>query len=381
MKNGMWRLYRGFSHLMACAALLAASPLLSSCSTQASAETPIKVAVNMPISGPIAAFCGNYPNALSMGLEEAAIKHNMPAHQFTLDIQDNAGKPGQAVAIVKKHLMSKPDVYVSGVSPMSLAIANDVSAANIPHLFVAFDAFICRGHANRLRMLPHFKIEGPVYVEYAKKRHAKKVFIISNNLSAYNDEFSKIVEPALRQAGISFQREVFEFDAKDYRSIAMKAAAYKPDLIMVAGFSVHIYPIIGALRNYDLVKDGNVISTMDFVDMFYNKTPLSDLKNVAFITPGYELSTNADPIVKAWKERFQKRFRRQPGYVEAYAYDTGCILVEAKKRSGSISDRTIRAILPYHGVSGDINIDKDGDLNSHLSVAEIKSSGRIETIL
>src|SRR5262249_27660738 len=155
-----------------------------------------------------------------------------------------------------------PDLYISGGSPMSLAIAPEISKAGIPHLLVAFDAYICHNGPNRLRILPHYKIEGPVYVDFAKRQHAKRVFIVyPNNNSAYRDEFEKIVEPALSQAGIQHASEVFDFETKDYRTLALKANQYKPDLIMVGAFSVQIYPMLSSLRNYGLVKNDNVLCT------------------------------------------------------------------------------------------------------------------------
>src|SRR5262249_46064103 len=147
---------------------------------------------------------------------------------------------------------------------------------------------------NRLRVLPHYKIEAPVYVEFAKRQKAKRVFIVfPNNNSAYRDEFEKIVEPALTSAGIAFQSEVFDFDTKDYRTLVLKAAQYKPDLIMVGAFSVQIHPFLAALRSYGLLKKDNVICTLDFIDLLHNGTPKTELTGIPFIAPSCEVESKS----------------------------------------------------------------------------------------
>jgi branched-chain amino acid transport system substrate-binding protein len=342
---------------------------------------PVRIAVNLPLTGPIAAFCGQYPNGLIMGIEDECKHLGIDKSKFILDVQDNAGKPSQGVAILHKQMLQPPSLYISGVSPISLAIAPEISKAGISHVLVAFDAFICRDGQNRLRILPHYKIEGPTYVEYAKSHHAKRVFIISNINSAYDAEFEKIVEPSLDKLGITHKREHFDFDTKDFRAIALKAVEYKPDLILVAGFSVHIYPILGALRSYGLVKKENVLCTLDFIDLLHNKTPKSELVSVPFIVPSFELpALKTSGKVTAWTNRYEQLFKYDPSYIEAYAYDTGRIVVDAYNKYGTIGTESIRKILPFQGISGEINIDKDGDLSTKLHVAQVMPDGSVKEI-
>ncbi len=336
---------------------------------------------NLPLSGPIAAFSGNYPNGLLMGIDDGCKQCLVPRDSFKVDFQDNAGKPSQAVSILRKQLMEPASLYISGVSPESLAIAPEITGKGIPHLLVAFDAYICSQGPNRLRILPHYKIEGPVYANYAKARRAKRVFIIANINPAYNQEFDKIVEPALAKAGIAYQRESFDFDTKDYRTIALKASKYQPDLIMIAGFSVHIYPILGALKEYGLIKNGNVLCTLDFIDLLHNATPKAELVGIPFITPAFELtSSQASKNVSDWVQRYERTYKKNPAYVESYAYDTGRILVAAYKKTGRLDAHSIRAVLPFHGFSGDISLDEDGDLTTKLYVAEMGRDGKVKPI-
>ncbi len=358
-----------------CFSVVALIPVVSLARTE---DNRIRLAVNLPLSGPIAAFCGQYPDGLTMGIQDECKCLGIDKSQFVLDIQDNAGKPSQSVTVCRKQMLQPPDLYFSGTSQMSLPIASEISKSGIPHFLVAFDAFLCQGGPNRIRMLPNFRIEGPIYAEYAKSRKAKNVFIMSCNYNSCNEQFDKIIIPALNKQGIKFHRELFEFDNKDYRSLVLKAAQYKPDLIFVSGYSVHLYPIIVALRNYGLIKNGNVLTTLDLIDLLHNGTSKLELKDIAFTSPQYEISSN--PKASSWAKRFQQTYKKEPSYVEAYAYDTGCLLVDAYHKSEKVDSESIRKVLPYKGICGEINIDKYGDLSTKLHVAQVTPTGGVKEI-
>ncbi len=335
---------------------------------------------NLPLTGPIAAFCGDYPKAFTMGIDDACKQLSIPRQNMVLDFQDNTGKPAQAVSVIRKQLLSSPpSLYVSGTSPCSLAIAGDIDQLGIPHMLVSFDAFLCHDGPNRLRILTSHKIEAPVYIEQAKKLKAKKVLILALNIVSYNNEFTKIVEPAFTKVGIEACRETFTWDTKDFKTLALKAVQYKPDLIIVAGHSVQVYPILGALRSYGLVGKDNVICSLDFIDLIHNQTPKSELIGISFVAPPFEI-TSGNPARKEWVDRFKNTYKKDPSYVEAYAYDGGQIVVAAYKKYGKIDTQSIRKVLPFHGICGDINIDQDGDLNTKLGIAQVTPDGTVRLI-
>lgn len=335
---------------------------------------------NLPLTGPIAAFCGNYPKAFTMGIDDACKQLAVPRQNFNIDFQDNAGKPAQAVSVIRKQLLSSPpSLYISGTSPCSVAIVNDINQLKVPHMLVSFDAFLCHDGPNRMRILTSHKIEAPVYIERAKELKTKKVLIIALDIVSYNNEFSKIVEPAFAKAGIESSRETFTWDTKDFKTLALKAVDYKPDMIIVAGHSVQEYPLLSALRSYGLIKKDNIICSLDFIDLIHNKTPKSELIGIPFVAPPYEL-TSANAEKKKWVEHFQQVYSKDPSYVEAYAYDAGRIMVTAYKKCGQVDAQSIRKVLPFHGICGEINIDQDGDLNTKLQVAQVMPDGTVRSL-
>lgn len=339
----------------------------------------VKIAVNIPLSGPIASFSGEYANGLRMGIEDGCKELNVPCDKFDLDVQDNTGKPVQAVSIMEKQRIHGFDAYISGTSDMSNAIAKELDALPSPHLLVSFDAFLTSKGANRLRLLPHYKIEGPMYGKYARLRGAKRVFSIILNNSAILEEFNSFVDPELKKQGVKFQREVFDWGFNDFNTLALKAKKFKPDLVLVNGFAVHVLPIIQALRAQKLVADGNVLCVMDFIDLLYNNTPMKELAGATYIAPPFEI-----PGVIAskgeWQKRYNAKFGKIPNYVPAFAYDTGRLFVLSYSKTNGVSKDNIKAQLPYSGIAGNITVDGEGDFSSALGFVKVNAQGGLEPI-
>jgi ABC-type branched-subunit amino acid transport system substrate-binding protein len=345
-------------------------------STRGDGAGKVRIAVNLPLSGPIAAFMEPYPSGLKMGLEEGASSESLAPDFFRLDVQDNGGKPSQAVTVLQQQSLRGFDVYVSGSTEMSMAIIDEVDRTRRPHFLIAFDAFMTGRGPDRLRVLPSYKLEGPLWVEYAKMREARRIFMITLNNAPIEEEFTAIVEPGVRGIGAEFRRERFEWTGSDYRALALLAQEFKPDLIMVNGYSVHLYPVIAALRALGLVNDGNVVAALDFVDLLYTDTPKTELQGVAFVCPMFEvpgaISENAD-----WRARYEARFGKRPSYVAAYAYDTGRLIARGVVRSFPPAKVDLLASVPFEGASGEVRLDAEGDLASTLTIAILDKDGRV----
>jgi ABC-type branched-subunit amino acid transport system substrate-binding protein len=347
--------------------------------TNSTSGGKVQIATNIPLSGPIAAFSGEYANGLLLGVEEGCKEYGVPRDTFNVDVQDNAGKPAQAVSILEKQRLRGFQAYISGTSDMSNAIAKELDVSSAPHLLVSFDAFLTGKGANRLRILPHYKIEGPMYPKYAQMRGAKRVFSITLNNSAIQEEFNTFVEPELQKAGIQFKREIFDWGFSDYRTLAQKAKEFQPDLIFINGFSVHILPSIQALRAIGMVQDGNILCVMDFLDLLYNDTPKAELAGVVSIAPPYEIP-GAVTGRGEWSARYRTKYGKTPNYIPAFAYDTGRLFVLAQKNAHSISKDALKAQMPFNGIAGTIAVDADGDFSSPLGYVKVTNSGELVVV-
>jgi branched-chain amino acid transport system substrate-binding protein len=335
----------------------------------------VRIAANLPLTGPVAAWSGEYPNGFKLGLEDAAKEFGVNPSIFTTDFQDNAGKPAQAASVVQKQLAAGFDVYISGSSEAAKAVVAQVDPLVVPHFIAAFDPFLAAESPSRLRIMANSKVEAPIFISYAKKRKAKTVYVIHVNSAYANEEFGKIVEPALKADGMTVTDEAFEFENKDFKTIALKAARANPDLIFVCGYSFQLLPLLRDLRANALVKDGRVMGVMDVVDFLYDNTPKSEFDGLVFACPLFDIP-GATPKAAEWRQRYQQRFGRNPSYVPAYAYDNAWAIVKAYKDSGRVTVDSIRGSLPFQGITGQIQLDADGDIIATVALAELGPDGK-----
>jgi len=343
-------------------------------STNPTGSAKPRVAVNIPLSGPIAAATGPYPNGLRMGIEDGLAAANSPRDAITVDSQDNEGKPAQTVSVFQKQQTSPVDVYVSGVSDMTMAIIDQLDQSATPHFLVCFDAFMPDKGKNRLRILPNFKLEGPLYLNYVKEQKAKRVYSLSHSSPVNEELFSAIIEPGLTAMGVDFKREKVDWGTKDFRTLAIKARDYKPDVILIGAFSAETYPFLSALRTAGV--KAKIYAGMDFLDLLHNDTPRAELIGVSFSAPYIEIPARAD-AKKDWAARYERAFGSKPSYIAAYAYDTGQIIAKAYMTDKKLTTESILRTLPYEGVTGRIELDSNRDLRSTLTVGWINEKGEV----
>ena len=141
-----------------------------------------------------------------------------------------------------------------------------------------------------------------------------------------------------------------------------------------------MYPFLKAVRTY--VKTGEVITTMDFIDLLYKDIPTSELAGTNFVSPHFELP-GVIPALGAWKDKYKaKTARRRPmhRHASAYAYDTAWMIVEAYKKNGKVNTKTLRGVTPYNGLIGKIELDADGDIIGSLGIGQVNADRSVKVL-
>jgi branched-chain amino acid transport system substrate-binding protein len=365
--------------LIALSLLVAGGFFLQSCNVN-SGKQKVKVEVNIPLSGPIANWSGQFPNGFKMGIEDACKKYNVDPTVFTANFQDDAGDPTQSISAFQKQKLSGFDVFISVSTIPVNAFANQVDQTGKPHFIAAFDPFITKGYDNRFRVMANSKIEAPLLINYALSQNAKKVYVVQLNFPYAEEEFGKIVQPQLESKGVKVIRERYEVDQRDFKTVVAKIKAENPDVIYICGYSFHVQPFIRDLRAADLVKKGKVVSVMDFVDLLYGGTSVEELKGVVFVCPLFDIPGKVAGGPE-WRARYEQLYKVKPTYVPAYAYDNATMIVKAFAESkGIVNTETLKKTVPFEGVNGTINLDVDRDIMSTITLARLADTGKIEEV-
>jgi ABC-type branched-subunit amino acid transport system substrate-binding protein len=335
----------------------------------------VRIAINIPLTGPVAQFSGQFANGIQFGVQQACKDFGIANDSFSFLIGDNTGASSTATTLAENHTSKGFDVYISGTSDESKAIFPVIDEIPKPHLLMTFDAFQVDQGKHRLRIFPHFKLMAPLFSQYAIDRDAKSVYSITLNGLATEELFAKLIEPQLGKNGIQHSREKFDAGTTDYRTIVQKALRSKPDLIFLSGFSVQLLPLIRSLKDNDYIKDGNVLCVMDFVDLLELPSAYKEFQGIAFISPEYELSQSSEKM--NWLSSYKNQFGVKPNFVPAYGFDIGYLIVMAHKNDLSVTKQSILAQLPFDGITGRLSTDAQGDLQSSLQCAIVDQNGVI----
>lgn len=336
------------------------------------ASVGIHVSANLPLTGSLATYGVAVREGADMALQESDEKSDPSGSKITIDWQDNAGDPKIAVSVMQKQLMSPVDIYVSGVKPQTMAIKEQISSKGIPHFVWIFDAYINSiASSNNLRTWVSYKIEPPIYFDYASRRAAKRIAITYVRLPHTLEEFDRIVIPGFRERGISeIIIEPYDFGRSDFKDIAVKIANFKPDLLILNGFQSDLVGLVRSLRPMGVISDGNTIATYDFLDAA-SVLGKDEVEGIRMIAPVFETRPETSRVAE-WRTKFKNKYKKDPLYTHAFAYDMVAAISEAShmiKLPASHSDwlSALRSV-NTQGITGPIRFDSDGDMITPLEV-------------
>ena len=335
-------------------------------------EGKFVVALNLPLSGLMSAYGVPYANGLKMGIQDEFSENHVPFDSYVVDIGDNQSKASDAVTLLQRQQLNGFDVYVSGLSDASRAVANILDKTKIPHFIVAFDRDAIVDGTGRMRILPNSNLEIPAFVQFLKNKNPKKVFIISYNNKSVQTLVYQGIKPYLDEKGIDYQIEKLDTNFNDFRILALKVKEYNPDVILIQHYDFGLIKTIPTLKEQALIHNGNTYIGLDMVELVNTQTDYSITKDIIFNTTYFNINPNQDFV-----QRYKEQFGKEPTYFAAYGYDAGRLIAKTWIKDGKISKESIIGQTPYNGVSGTVKLSKNGDLESDLFSGIVDQNNRI----
>jgi branched-chain amino acid transport system substrate-binding protein len=329
----------------------------------------VRIAVNLPLSGDLATYGASVREGATMALED--LGKDGTASKLRFDWQDNAGDPKTTVTVFQKQYLEPPDMYVSGVKPQTMAIIDRVTAKGTPHFVWIFDIAINRNSKNNFRTWVSFKLEAPVFLEYAGKQKPKRVAITYVQLPHTTEEYNDVVVPGLRKQGITeIYVEPYDLSRSEFKDLAVKINEFKPDLIIMNGFQAQLVALVRAMRPLGLIKNGNTIGAYDMLDAAKVLGP-DEVEGIRVVAPVFTTRPSRDEV-KRWRERFEAKYGKAPLYTHAYGYDMVIIMNDAAKRvqHPATPEQWIGALrsTDLKGITGPLKFDEGGDLLTPVEV-------------
>lgn len=335
------------------------------------AAASVKVAANLPETGPLAVYGESIREGAQFAIEDLVSDTSRVTPKILVDWQDNRSDAATAVTVWQRQRLSSPDVYVSGVKPQTMAIRADVARDGLAHFVWIFDRSINQGTSNAFRTWVSYKIEPELYRAFIARVKPRRLAVVFVRLPHTIEEFEQDIVPSLRALGVdSAHVESFELGKEDFRDVATRFAQFKPDAIVLNGFQGDLVRLVRALRSRRLITDGNTIATYDMLDAARVLGP-AETEGIRVVAPEFE-TLRAGGGMAGWRDRFKGRFGKEPLYTHAFAYD---MINAIARASDSVPrpasrDNWRRALMQvdFQGITGRVRFDADGDLLTPLRI-------------
>jgi len=328
----------------------------------------IKIGAFGPMTGGAAGSGQSMREGIDLVIEEVNASGGVLGRKIQVLYGDDAGKPEQAVSIVKRFIANDNVLLVIGgiSSPTSMAASQVTGEEKVPQIMVASTAarITLQGNPYIFRSaVPDVKLTADLADFVAEKFPKMKRFA-----AIYvNDDFGRggvegFKKAAARHGIQVVVEEKYTRGDVDYTAQITKIRASSPDAILdwsryhegaliakalkQAGVTIPVFGADGNAHPKYLELGG------DAVNGYYYATHFSPA------------TSSHLPVGRKLVEKMRARYQKDADYTHAEAYDAALVVVDAIKRAGSLDREKIRAAMAatdMEGSRGRIRFDKNGD--------------------
>lgn len=327
---------------------------------------PIKIGVNLELSGGVAAFGQDALNGAQLAVKEANLSGGVLGRQVELVIQDNASDPNKAIGAMTALTSQDKVVAIIGPVASSYALAAAPVAKASRVLMVSPAASNPRvtvegGQVKRYVFRACFidPYQGRVMADFAAASlGAKRAAVFTDSTSNYSRSVSEVFQSVFTaNGGKIVSQEVYLQKDQNFRNQLARIQDANPDVIFIPGYYQEAGLIIKQAREMGI---GVPLLGADGWD-----TPAliqyagHEALNNTYFSNHYSLQ-NSSPINSKFVDGYRLEYCKEPGAFSALGYDTVLLVLEAIKRANSTDPEKIRDALEnieIEGATGKISFD------------------------
>lgn len=342
------------------------------------AQEPIKIGAFGPMTGGAAGYGQSQREAIDLVTDEVNAAGGVLGRKLQVIYGDDAGKPEQAVSVVKSFITRDQVLVVLGSisSPASMAASQVTREEKVPQIIIAGTAarITLQGNPWIFRSpVPDTKLAGDladfVNEKFPKVKRIAAIYV--------NDDFGKggfvAFSERAKKHGIQIVAdEKYTRGDVDYTAQLTKIRAANPDGLLEWS-RYHEAALIAkqlkqmGIRLPHFGSDGN--AHPKYIELG------GDAVEGVYYATHFSPATSAHlPVARRLVEKLKAKYNKEPDFVHSEAYDAMLVVVDAIKRAGGLDREKIRqaiASTDIEGTRGRINFDKNGDPTFSTHVVKI----------
>lgn len=340
---------RLFFHPTLVVALLLILALLAACTTnqpQGSGQGPILIGTVQPMSGPYAAFGVKFFQAYNMAADEINAAGGVQGRPIQIVFEDSQDKLDLAQTAARKLVENPQIVAIIGgrLSGAGLSIAQIAEREHIPYLVdhPSADVITKSGFHWTFRLNPASSFNSVPLQQFLKAQATdiKRVALVYEN-SVYGKGVSEPLKAWMDQNGYEVVvNELYPPLSLDYRDLLNKVKAQNPDLLFLASNIPDSALIVRQARELGLTPKMICGAGAGFsINEFFEQA--GPAANNVFSTGPWS-GNPKDEKVKAWTEKFFKKYGHYPKEHEAEGYSAVYLIADDLRRAKSLSRSDVR---------------------------------------
>lgn len=349
----------------------------------ASAQETFKLGVNVERTGPGASYGTHSLIGAQIALDEINAAGGINGQKIEMVVEDNRSSPEQAVIATRN--LDRANVFAMLGPVQSSQVRTAFPATNragLPAISTGSGAPGLTAQ-NRPWTFRNAAIDQIIIDEIAvglRKAYpqAKNVVAVLDGRDAYNSFLVKSVAPAaLDKVGLTLVNKdaliEIPFDSNDFSVFVTRLKALNPDIVLLG---IHQEPAKAFLREAQRQK----LSVPMFAGLGYLNEGVAQAAGPLVIWAGQPFDPgSSDPKVQKFVKDFTARAEKElpgqymtPTYIDAGAYESVYILVDALRRGGAkpqsdvkevrakVRD-TLTGLSAYAGLGNTLSINAEGD--------------------
>jgi branched-chain amino acid transport system substrate-binding protein len=349
---------------------------LCSC-TGSSGEKEVRIGAFLPLTGDAASWGQSGKEGIELAVSEVNARGGINGMKLSVIYEDTMAQPEKGASAMQKlaTINKVPAVIGDIVSATTLAAAPIAEQNKVVLLSPTASApKITEAGRFIFRIWPSDLAEGVTVADFAAQKLMLKKVAVMHIQNDYGIALKDVFEKEFtKQGGTIVETVSYKPDETDFRSLLAKITKKNPEAIYLISY----YKDAGlALKQAKQLK----VKTRFLGTTAIEEPKLFEIAGDAAdgliyaISSGYD-AKSADEVVKAFNAKFKEKFAKDPSFIQAQCYDAVNLIASVIGKgnvSGEAIQKGLESVKDYHGVTGIISFDANGDVIKPTVIKTIK---------
>jgi len=341
---------------------------------QPSQKGPVAVAAIWETTGDLAKLGAPALKATQLAYEHYTSAKRGPV--VKLEMQDTQSTPQGAASAFQAASVRATPIAVIGplTSGAAMTISPLAERQGVVLLTVASTPALTTAGPYTFRTYPSDSYEAAVMARYILANdHHRRISVIYPQ----NDYGSGLAE-AFRRAADK-QLQIVQFEAypekgAEFRAIAHRVLAAKPEIVYAPGYPVGVGPLVKSLRSAGF--NSQIYSSLGIEDpslFTYAGSAADGIRYTVTALP----NASQNPKRAVFEAEYKKRFGEDASFPALYGYDTASVIFDSIAAGAGSATELQKALASgkfFTGVTGSFTFDENGDVIRDYAIKRVEQS-------